>query len=427
MYAFPLPGMWSMAVSSLRAIAIPPFINLAAYLNLKAKRTHSASSVIGTFRGKEWSFMKNIKRVLFSGLCAAALLATTACGNGAAPSASNATTGESTTQGSASVSANPGNVDLSQITVAVSLGWLENEAGMRQKQGYEETFKELGITNYSFVDANYDPVLQSEQINSIVQSKPDILIITPSDPKGIMQATNSAKEAGIPVFCSDGTVFGAEDAIVSEVIIDNYSGGYATMSYLCEKLGGKGKVGMIVLDANDSWNQRGMAAYDVLEKYPDIEVVAKWSWDSTGVITPRMAVDNFLVANPNVGDLDAIWCAWDGGCFEGIQACQSAGRTEIIFAGFDGGEEACNMILSDPQFVVCNGPAIYSQARQVVLNAVDYLNGKEVPKTSFATNILLTQEVLSRVTLEGGEKILDYDKPGMVEKWGMTVAPTIEH
>ncbi len=375
--------------------------------------------------------MKIQKTLLIIGLCLVMVFAMAACSSSPAGESSEAAEesvaeSASADSGASESTVAEGSVDPSTLTVAVSLGWLENEAGMRQKQGYEETFNELGITDYSFVDANYDAVVQSEQIEAIIQSNPDLLFITPSDPQGITEATQHAIDAGIPVFCSDGTVEGV-DGIISQVIIDNYSGGYSTMEYLAEQLDYKGKIGMIVLDANASWNQRGVAAYDVLEKYPDMEVVQTWSWDSTGVVTPRMAVDNFLTACPNVGDLDAIWCAWDGGCFEGIQACQAAGRTEIIFAGFDGGEEACNMIMNDPQFVICNAPCIYSQARQVVLNAIDYLNGEDVEQTTYATNVSLTEDTLTAVTLEGDEEIYDYDKPGMIEKWNLTVAPTIEH
>ena len=76
-----------------------------------------------------------------------------ACGSpDSKPSGADASSGtEAGTEAassSASGEAAGGEVDPSALTVAVSLGWLENEAGMRQKQGYEETFQELGISDY---------------------------------------------------------------------------------------------------------------------------------------------------------------------------------------------------------------------------------------------------------------------------------------
>lgn len=68
---------------------------------------------------------------------------------------------------------------------AVSLGWMENPSGQRQKQAFEAKFKEYGITNYSIVDANYDAKKQSEQIEAFIAQKPVALFLTPSDPVGI--------------------------------------------------------------------------------------------------------------------------------------------------------------------------------------------------------------------------------------------------
>ena len=53
---------------------------------------------------------------------------------------------------------------LAEDFYAVSLGWAENASGQRQKVGFTESFEKYGWTNTSIVDANYDPVKQSEQI-----------------------------------------------------------------------------------------------------------------------------------------------------------------------------------------------------------------------------------------------------------------------
>lgn len=368
--------------------------------------------------------MKTQKTLLVIGLCLIMVFAMAACSSSpAAESSAAASESVSSDTGASESAVAEGGIDPSTLTIAVSLGWLENEAGQRQKLGFEAGFEDAGITNFSFVDANYDAKKQSDQIEAIIKAKPDALLITPSDPNGITEAVKHAVEAGIPVFCSDGTVPNAYPGIKSAVIIDNYGGGGAAMEALAQSMGGKGKLAMITLDANDNWKQRGVAAYDVLKNYPDIEVVQTWSWDSTGTVTPRMAVDNFLVACPNVGDLDAVWCAWDGAVFEGLQSCEAAGRNEIKFVGFDGGQNACNLLMEKPdQFICTNSPQIFSQSRQCVLNAVDYLNGKDVPLVTFTKNVLLTGADLSKVP--EGSNPWDYDMPGNAEAWGLNILPT---
>ena len=139
---------------------------------------------------------------------------------------------------------------------AVSLGWAENASGQRQKTGFTESFENYGWTNYSIVDANYDPVAQTDQIRAFIAKQPTALFITPSDPTGIAEVVREACDAGIAVYLSDGFVSGAD--AVSTVLFDNYACGKTTMTYLLDTLQAKYgteetiKIGMIELPSNES-------------------------------------------------------------------------------------------------------------------------------------------------------------------------------
>lgn len=311
----------------------------------------------------------------------------------------------------------PGKKAPEDLNVAVSLGWLENESGQRQKYTFETEFAKYGITNYQIVDANYDPKKQSEQIEAFIKSKPDVLFVTASDPVGIAEAVKHACDAGIPVFCDDALIPGA--AAVSTVMFDNYKGGMWTMKQLVNKLGGKGKIAMIDLPSNEAWAERSHGAEFVLKQYPEIEVVQRWSWDSTGAVTPRMAIDNMLTACPNVGDLDAIWCAWDGAVFEGLEACQAAGRNEILFTGSDGGEHCFEVMKANPNFIATCGESIYTMAALCVEYAVKYMNGEAVPRIVMVPSIGITNEMIVNTPVpEGWKNIGDYDIPGNYDVLG---------
>ncbi len=311
----------------------------------------------------------------------------------------------------------PGKKAPEDLNVAVSLGWLENESGQRQKYTYETEFAKYGITNYQIVDANYDPKKQSEQIEAFIKSKPDILFVTASDPVGIAEAVKHACDAGIPVFCDDALIPGA--TAVSTVMFDNYKGGMWTMQQLVDRLGGKGKIAMIDLPSNEAWAIRSHGAEFVLKQYPEIEIVQRWSWDSTGAVTPRMAIDNMLTACPNVGDLDAIWCAWDGAVFEGLEACQAAGRNEILFTGSDGGEHCFEVMKANPNFIATCGESIYTMAALCVEYAVKYMNGEAVPRIVMVPSIGITNEMIVNTPVpEGWKNIGDYDIPGNYDVLG---------
>lgn len=313
---------------------------------------------------------------------------------------------------------------------AVSLGWAENASGQRQKTGFTESFERYGITDFSIVDANYDPVRQTEQIRAFIAKNPAALFITPSDPTGIAEAVKEACDAGIPVYLSDGFVSGAD--VVSTVLFNNYNCGTVTMTYLCDRLQDKYgteatiKIGMIMLPSNESWHQRDLGAIDVLnlEKYANIEVAYQWAWDSTGAVTPSSTISTWLAADTN-NELSAIWCAWDGAAFEGLVLTGET-RPEIMYTGCDGGEECWGYMLNYPEsFVMSAGESIYTMPRSLVDYAMRYAEGDTVPRLVLVPGYAVTSSMIQAVNsirdAKAGEGtvwdlLLSYDIPGNVDK-----------
>lgn len=320
-------------------------------------------------------------------------------------------------------------VNKDKLKFAVSLGWMENASGQRQKLSFEDAFNRYGVTDYSIVDANYDAKKQSEQIKAIIAQKPDALFITPSDPVGIADAVKEAADAGIRVYCSDGFVPGA--SVVSTVAFDNYAGGVFTMTKLADALLEKYpdldeiEIAMIDLPSNEGWDARGHGAKYVLsqEKYSKIKVTKTWSWDSTGAVTPRNAIDSFIAADPDK-KLKAIWCAWDGAVFEGLEATGEA-RPEIMYTGSDGGRQCFEKMAAYPdQFLMTIGESVYAMPEQLVGYAMDVINGERVPRIVMAPGYGITTEMIADVysikdyEVDGKkvwDLVCDYDLPGYVD------------
>lgn len=316
------------------------------------------------------------------------------------------------------------------LKFAVSLGWMENASGQRQKMAFEEAFKKYGVTDYSIVDANYDAKKQSEQIKAIIAQKPDALFITPSDPVGISSAVKEAADAGIRVYCSDGFVPGA--SVVSTVAFDNYAGGVFTMTKLADTLLEKYpgtediEIAMIDLPSNEGWDARGHGAKYVLgqDKYKRIKVTKNWSWDSTGAMTPRNAVDSFLSSDPDK-KLKGIWCAWDGAVFEGLEATAKV-RPEIMYTGSDGGRQCFEKMAAYPdQFLMTVGESVYAMPKQLVEYAMNVIDGERVPRIVMAPGYGITTEMIMDAysikdyTVDGvnvWDLVSDYDLPGYVDK-----------
>lgn len=315
---------------------------------------------------------------------------------------------------------------------AVSLGWMENASGQRQKFAFEEAFKKNGITNYDIVDANYDAKKQSEQIQAFIAKKPAALFVTPSDPVGIAEAVKTAAESGIKVFCSDGYVPGAE--VVSSVMFNNYAGGSKTMEYLGDRLieqypDGDIVIGMITLPSNEGWDAREHGAKNVLsqEKYARIKVKYEWPWDSTGAVTPTDTISSWMAADTNK-EIKAIWCAWDGAAFEGL-AVTATTRPEIVYTGSDGGEECYKKMQQYPdQFVMTLAESVYAMPTQLVGYAITNIDGGRVPRIVMSPGYAITSSMITDVfsikdrttdmdgqTKTAWELALDYDLPGYTD------------
>lgn len=342
-----------------------------------------------------------MKKMIYLLLAIVTLFAMVACSTDQAP-APAADAGETTSEEVAS-EAEAIDIGPKSDKVAVSLGWGENESAQRFEQGYKEAFEQFGWEAV-FSNANYDPKLQSEQIDAYIKLNPKALFLTCSDPAGITAAVIRAVDAGIPVFTADCYIAGVKT--ISQIASNNYGMGMYNMQYIADQIGGEGKVGMIGLPNNETWDLRELGARYVLRNYPGIEVVY-WPYDSTGAVTPRQAIENMITANP---DIVAIWCAWDGAAMEGAIAAQSAGKDNIIFTGIDGGERAFEQIQTGGPFKLTMAQSVYWMSYMDVFYANEYLQGNKAPRFVVAPVYAVTKEVLDAVPSDVVS--WDYDIPG---------------
>ncbi len=305
--------------------------------------------------------------------------------------------------------------------LAISQGWLDNDSGQNLNRGYkkgiEEFFGEQALKDAKFVNSNYDTKLQSEQIEAFIKMKPDALFVTASEAAAITPAVKRAIEAGIPVFSGDSLIAGT--MCTTSVLSNNFGMGVLTADYIAKRLNGKGKIGVVGLPANETWDHREQGMDWILaSEYPGIEVVARWNYDPAGAVTPRQGIDNMLAAHPGKGDLDAIWCAWDGAAMEGALAIRTAGREgEIFTTGIDGGTRAFEFIQGDKTPMKFTGAqSMWLMAYMSVYYASEHLKGNKVPRLVISPVYAITAKELEGVDIK---KYGDtYDHPGNARELG---------
>lgn len=293
---------------------------------------------------------------------------------------------------------------------AAALGWTTYDSGRHLQDGFKAAVGELG-GNLNMTDAGFDARVQSDQIDSLVASKPDALFITPADAVAIAPAVLRAIKAGIPVFCADSAVPGA--TVTTTSMSNNFGMGQYSCEFICQQLKGKGKIARVMLPQNESWDQRTLGMEWTLRRYPDVKVVAEWAFALAGNVTPRQAVDNILTSNP---DVDAIWCAWDGAAVEGTLAARAASRVNLILTGIDGGSQAFNYIAGDTPLKLSMAQSFYEMAYSSVFYAHEQLAGRKAPRLVITPTYAVVKDMLQKGIPD------DYDVPGHAAQLGWTRA-----
>ena len=294
----------------------------------------------------------------------------------------------------------------SNLKFAAALGWTSYDSGRHLQEGFKAAVKELGGT-LTATDAGFDAKKQSDQIDSLISSRPDALFVTPADAVAIAPAVQRAIKAGIPVFAADSMIPGAD--VKTTAMSNNFGMGALTAEFIAKRLNGKGRIARVMLPQNESWDQRTLGMEWALRAYPDIKIVAEWAFALAGNVTPRQAVDNILTANTN---LDAIWCAWDGAAVEGTLAARAAERPNLVLTGIDGGSQAFNYIAGGSQLKLSMAQSFYEMAYRDVLYAHQFKAGKKVPRTVITPTYAVVQSMLGKSIPD------DYDVPGRATKMG---------
>jgi ribose transport system substrate-binding protein len=291
----------------------------------------------------------------------------------------------------------------------ISMGWTGGESGRHFQYGYADSLAKLGGTA-TVTDAGWDPHKQVAQIDQMVASSVDAILLTSSSAAGIAPAVQRALAAGIPVFASDSLIAGTP--VTSTALSDNFGMGTYTATWIANKLGGKGKIATVSLPQNETWDERTLGAKFAFSRYPGIKLVANWSFALAGGVTPDQAVASMLAQNP---DLDAIWCAWDGAGVAGADEAKKAGRNNVIFTSIDGGSQTFTYLKSGTGLKLSMAQSFYEMAYLNVFYAHQLLAGQKVPRLVVTPVYAVTSDMLTKEAMTVYDT---YDQPGADQTLG---------
>lgn len=300
--------------------------------------------------------MRYSKRLAFTAVAAATALALSACSATGEPAPGN-------TDGDAS------SLRIGYMIWNTSVPFYSNLISTA-----EATAEELGA-DLDIRSGNGDLATQVSVVQQYVAEDFDMILISPSDPAGIVPAVREANAAGIPVMAVNtmaDTSTGAE--IVTYVGVDDIEFGRLQGELLVEAVGEEAKVGYVVGTLGTSAQiQRQQGLEEVLAEYPGIEIIAEQSanWDNA----QALAAIQDMLNRYGEGEIDAI-VGQGPESLSGAQDAQSGGRDDVTFILGDYPADVRGAVLDGTIFGTVNqDPA--PQGENAIRYAVAWLNGDE--------------------------------------------------
>lgn len=178
-------------------------------------------------------------------------------------------------------------------------------------------------------------------IEDFITKKVSFIVVAPSSPTAIIPVIEKAKTAGIPVIVMDGELEGT-DVPIATIATDNVNAAYMGTKWLCEKIGGKGKIVHLEGESGNIVGElRKEGMLKALEEYPDVELVVSQNahWTEEGGL---QVMENALQSNP---DIVGVFSANDNAAIGAIEAVKAAGVDPVI-VGYDAIPEALELIKS---------------------------------------------------------------------------------
>jgi ribose transport system substrate-binding protein len=225
------------------------------------------------------------------------------------------------------------------------------------------------IASFQVSSSGNDVNAQIAQINQMILSGVDAIVIDAATPTGLNSVIDQAVDNGILVVSFDSLVTTKKAVIVNE---DNYEMGKKWADFIVEKMGDSGNVLMVRGVAGTFVDQeRTRAAKDVFGKHSGIKTTEVYGdWDDG---TAQKVTANALASGTK---FNGVWC--QGGDTGVIRAFQQAGASIPPIAGeAENGFRKLAAQLKFPMLSIGQSPALSALS---IKAAIAILQGQKVPQ-----------------------------------------------
>ena len=291
-------------------------------------------------------------------------------------------------------------------TIAFVMGAINDPFFNAMKAGAVAEAKAKGVKLVWQGDVQYSPATQIPVVDQVLATKPDGLVLIPTDPVALQPSVAKAKAAGITVVNVDTHVNDLTD-VVSFITGDNADGGAKAADALATAMrytnGKKYQVVVGLTSATATTNVARLEGFTkaVAAKYPGIQIVDKAYSQSDSAIA-NTNVNNWLTKYPNLRGIFAIDGTNASGAAAAIQAKGLIGKVALV--GYVAYPTNVKLIQKKVfSALIAQDPA--AEAKQAIDTLVDFWAGKT---STIVKNVVIPNVVLSGTTSKADLKKFTY-------------------
>jgi ribose transport system substrate-binding protein len=321
-------------------------------------------------------------------------IALAACSSSSSSSSSSsAGTGASSTSGASTSPAAAGkNYNLELV-----VGTKSDDFYVTMECGAQAEAKALGVTLTVNGPTDFSASEQAPILNAVAASKPDALIVAPTDTKALNPELSRISAGGTKLVFVDTTTTNPSIA-VSHITSDNTGGGKLAADSLATQIGGKGTVAIIDVNPGISTTDARIAGFsaEMKAKYPNVTVLAT-QYDNDSSATAASQVEADIAAHPNLSGVFATNVLSAQGAATGVQHAGASGKVKV--ATFDAEPQQITALKANQiQLAVAQSP--YLEGQDGVIQAVNALSGKTVTANIGTPLVAITPQNVNSASVQ---------------------------
>ena len=251
-----------------------------------------------------------------------------------------------------------------------------------------------------FASAYDDSQRQIQQIDSLVKSGVDLLIVAPNQVESISAAIDRTAESGVPVIVFERKT--GSTKYTAFMSADNYEMGFRMARYMAGRLNGKGRILEITgLDGSSPAEERHNGFHDALKEYPEMQVISTLIGDWT----EQRAYDVVMQNAKNIDSIDLVFGHNDRTALGARKAFEKfyTGKPLPKFCGIDGlpDENGGIKLVMDS---LLDASYIYPTRGDLLLKlALDILENRPYQRETLLSSAIVTPDNATVLYMESEE------------------------